>query len=379
MGATKARWKRAPRDQRRMATGRTAPNARFTRRQVSGTLPPSLNSRDSGWIKPVLLLLALVTMVGFGVALVLAVGAYLRTEQQTGEMHERAAYYGLPTRPFSTLAPYEQPQLGSSTISATSAPYMTTPMPLVGEVVAGSEAASARTEPNDVSSDGSNTLSSFCEDFGTPTSVQIFDWNDWSTVDLTNAMVAQLPLNWDASATFWQGYDSPKPFNQPDDARSRWQLTLLTEEGTERWIHIWQSAQTPNTLYVYAFTNTTAFADSRGEHYGYHPCRAFTASPAEVNLLLSSARAYQSSGSRYPAFAYGGDPAWIECRATPIGDGFDIRNIPTIINNNPLQTIRESVPCYYIQKENWGAWAQIKLGSTIAWVDTSTITLEETP
>jgi hypothetical protein len=374
MGATKARWKRAPRDQRRMASGRTAPNARFTRRQVSGTLPASLNTRDSGWTKPVLLLVALVTMVGFGVALVIAVGAYLRAEQQTDEMHNRAAYYGLPTRPFSTLAPYEQPRAVS-----TNAVIMTTPLPLVGVVVAGSEAetATARTEPNDVSSDGSNTLASFCDEFGTPVSLQIFDWSDWSTVDLTNPMVAQLPTRWDASITFWQGYSSPKPFNQPDDARSRWQLTLFTADGTERWIHIWQSEETPDTLYVYAFTNTTAFADRNGEHYGFHPCRAFTLRPTEVDLLLSSARAYQSSGSRFPAFAYGGDPAWVECRATPIDGGFDIRSIPTTKNNNPLQTIRESVPCYYIQNEDWGTWAQIKLGSTMAWVDTSTMTLEE--
>jgi hypothetical protein len=374
MGATKARWKRAPRDQRRLAMGRTAPNARFTRRQVSASLPPSLTSRQNRWVKPALLLVTLASMVGLSVALVIAVGAYIRAEQQADEMHERAGYYGLPTQPFSTLAPDQSGQ-GLTEIS-TSVAIMTTPIPLTGEIVSGSESATARTEPNDVSSDGSNILSSFCEDFGVPVSLELFDWNDWSTVNLTNALVAQIPMRWDASKTFWRGYDSPKPFDQPDDARSRWQLTLQTEDGAERWIHVWQSVQTPDMLYVYAYQVITPFADVHGEHFGYHPCSAFTVPPADMNILLSSARAYQSSGSRFPAAIPVNDPQWVLGHITPLNSSFEIRGIPTLLNNNPLQTLSTPMPCYFVTHEDWGMWAQIKLGNTIGWVDTSTVTLE---
>ncbi len=156
MGATRTGWKRAPRDQRRLATERSAPNARFTRSQRSGSLPASLNSRDRRWLKPLLLVASLVTMVGLSVALVIAVGAYIRAEQQTDEMHERASYYGLPTQPFSTLAP-DQPEqsAGDASIAVrTYAPMMTTPLPLIGVSAASSSSSdTAQIEPGNAASD----------------------------------------------------------------------------------------------------------------------------------------------------------------------------------------------------------------------------------
>lgn len=197
MRTTKARWKPAPIDQRRVAAGRTAPKARFTRRQRSGSLPPSLPSGRGGRVsKPVLTFaIAAIIMVILGVMLVIGVGMIARAQQAYEAMQWRAAYYGRPTQPFSTLAP-DAGQQGIGTA-----------MPIV-------------------------------------------------------------------------------PLAAPDD------------------------------------------------------------------------------------------PRWVRGSAIPISGGFELRTMPTLLNNDPFQTITDTVACYFIVETDWGAWAQIKLGNTTAWVDTSTVRME---
>ena len=225
--------------------------------------------------KPVLIFAgALILMISVGITLVIVGGAYLRNEQQLADMEWRAAYYGRPTLPFSTLAP----DTGQQQVIGTTIPYQTTPLPgITSALVSASSAESALTEP-DGASGGDSGLASYCDQFGDPVSIRIFDWDDWSTVDVTNTLVAQLPISWDASGDIWRGYASAKPFDQPDDARDRWRLQLFTQDGAERWIQIAQSTSTPDILYVYAFQTITPYTDNGGNHYGYHPCRAFTIS-----------------------------------------------------------------------------------------------------
>ncbi len=126
----KAKWKRAPMDQRRVTSDRTLPNARFARKNLSSSLPPPLPSRTRRRsLKPLLLFVGvLVLMVGLGVTVVIVVGAYLSNEQQQADMAWRAAYYGRPTLPFSTLAPDFDPQQ----VIGTTSPYLTTPLPGLG-------------------------------------------------------------------------------------------------------------------------------------------------------------------------------------------------------------------------------------------------------
>jgi hypothetical protein len=45
---------------------------------------------------------------------------------------------------------------------------------------------------------------------------------------------------------------------------------------------------------------------------------------------------------------------------------------------NPLQVISAMVDCYFINDPDWGVWAQIKIGNTTAWVDTSSVKLDAT-
>lgn len=107
MTSIKAKWKRAPLEQRRVTQQRSAPQARFTRSQRSGALPPSLpTAQPRRSARPLLIgLLVTVLLVGFGSALVIAVGSYLNAEQQFSELEQRAGAYGLPTQPFATLDP----------------------------------------------------------------------------------------------------------------------------------------------------------------------------------------------------------------------------------------------------------------------------------
>lgn len=375
MSAMKARWKRAPRAQRRVASAWSAPQARFTRGQRSGALPPPLPGRGRALPGKLLLILgALLVMVGLGVALVIAVGAYLRAEQQMADIQQRAAYYGRPTQPFATLTPPGALTAGAAgggvaALSATALPNVVSgdaPLP---------STQAALTEPESAVA-GDTLLASFCDKFGVPQAIRIFDWNDWSTVELTNPLVAQLPTRWDASGNLWRGYDAAKPFDVPDDARERWQLHFTNTAGEERWINVWQSATTAGLLYAYAFQVVTPYADAQGNHYGYHPCRAFTLLPTEMDILLSSARAYQSSGSRFPTLAAPDDPRWTARQITPLAGSFDLRGIPTLANNAPLQTIDQAVDAYVITEADWGLWAQVRLDDVIAWIDTSTVTLQ---
>ncbi|MFN8563664.1 MAG: hypothetical protein U0703_19075 [Anaerolineae bacterium] len=201
MGTTKSRWKRAPIDQRRVAAGRTAPKARFTRRQRSASLPPPLPSGRGGREKhpALMMVIVLLAIVGLGVAVVIVGGIVVRAQQQYEDMQWRAEYYGRPTQPFSTLVP-------------------------------------------------------------------------------------------DATAT---------PLPTADD-------------------------------------------------------------PA----------------SRFPALAAPDDSRWVRGSATPLGGGFELRTVPSRVNNDPIQTIARAVECEFIIDAAWGGWAQIRLDDTTAWVDLSTVKLE---
>lgn len=106
MGTPKAKWKRAPLDQRRVSSERSAPKARFTRSQRSNSLPTSLSSSGERRLgKPLLIVSGVLLLISLSIALVIAVGAYLRAEQNYQEIAWRSTYYGLPTQPFATPAP----------------------------------------------------------------------------------------------------------------------------------------------------------------------------------------------------------------------------------------------------------------------------------
>jgi hypothetical protein len=129
----------------------------------------------------------------------------------------------------------------------------------------------------------SNDVQAYC-DMVTPHQVRVFDWSTWQTAYVNDPSLSVAPFQWDASQTIWRGYDSAKPFDQPSDTFKHWSVTLILPDGTEQWIYLLDSAQTPSTSYIYVFDNVEPFADAQGNHYGFHPCRAFA---ADTNLVSS--------------------------------------------------------------------------------------------
>ncbi len=212
----KSKWKRAPKDQRRIASERSAPKARFTRSQRSGSLPAPLSTGESGRsAKPLLLIGGVfVLLVGLSVILVIAVGSVIHAQQQLAELNSQAAYYGLPTQPFATLVPDFGRRVG------TTAPLVTTPLP---------------------------------------------------------------------------GFEPGDP-----------------------------------------------------------------------------------SVSGFPDLAAPDDPRWQPVTISPIADSFELRSVPTVLNNDPIQIVAEATSGSLLTDPDWGVWAQIKLGNTTAWIDTSTVLIKAT-
>ena len=44
--------------------------------------------------------------------------------------------------------------------------------------------------------------------------------------------------------------------------------------------------------------------------------------------------------------------------------------------NPPFKTVSAVVSCLFILNADWGTWAQIEIGDTTAWIDTSTVRLD---
>jgi hypothetical protein len=293
----------------------------------------------------------------------------------TGFRQRQHAALPAETRRALVVAPTRPPSTVGAVPTATVPPPTLTPAPaLPTEIVVTPGIAAPRvimilnTVPSHV------RLSNYCTGLGSPVSLRLFDWTTGSTVSLTNAAIAGIPLGWDASASIWQGYQALKPFNQPDDTTRHWRLNLFLADGRERWIDILASPQTPDQYYVYVFERTDPFADARGERYGYHPCRAFSVAASEVEAFLSRIDQYQDV-VRYPPLLKGDDARWIHGNARPVAINADLRSIPTADYNDPIGSIDQSTDLWYALDPAWGNWAQVKLGLVQGWVDTGLVAL----
>jgi hypothetical protein len=131
-----------------------------------------------------------------------------------------------------------------------------------------------------------NDVRTFCN-LRAPQQTRVFDWSTWQTAYVQDPNVSVEPFQWDASRTLWRGYQSAQPFDQPSDAFKHWSVTLIGADGSEQWIYLFDSVQTPDTFYVYVFDNVQPFADNQGNHYGIHPCRAFAADANSVDNWLN--------------------------------------------------------------------------------------------
>lgn len=90
-----------------------------------------------------------------------------------------------------------------------------------------------------------------------------------------------------AGPSFWVGYENGG-FAWVNDVMPLLTLTFIAEDGSERWLDIFWSEQTPDTYYVLPFANVVPYADANGDHYGTHPCAAILMTAPEYQSLLRS-------------------------------------------------------------------------------------------
>jgi hypothetical protein len=213
-------------------------------------------------------------------------------------------------------------------------------------------------------------LGAFCN-FGAPASLGIYDWETGGTTRLSSSWIASIPLAWDASSSIWRGYAAAKPFDEPDDLRIYWRVSLYDEAGGEQFIDIGRGGGDP-ALYVYAFDNITPYADRNGRYFGVHPCRAFSMTRESLDYLIGAAAAHQEFGGSYPDLIQPDDPRWTRGSITPIEAVLNLRAIPMQYNNEPIYAITQPAQgvWYALDARAWGEWAQVKIGNVHGWVNT---------
>lgn len=133
-------------------------------------------------------------------------------------------------------------------------------------------------------------LINICPQFGVPVSGTGYDTETWTDYTL-DAQAIQAVLNINADRSFWVGYENGG-FAWTNDVMPLLTLTFTAEDGSERWLDIFWSEQTPNTYYALPFANTAPYADANGEHYGTHPCAAILMTQAEYSELLEAINAH---------------------------------------------------------------------------------------
>ncbi len=212
-------------------------------------------------------------------------------------------------------------------------------------------------------------LGAFCR-FNDPESMSLFDWETSQTTRLSADWIARLPLTWDASASIWRGYAAAEPFDEPDDLRILWRLSLIDAAGATQFIDVGRSPSSPQ-LYIYAYDNVVPFADRNGRYFGLHPCRAFSMQPTAFDYLIEAARAFQEFNGAYPDLIGSDDPRWQRGFVEPIEGQVNLRALPSAFNNDPVFVLTNRMEVWYaVDPRSWHDWAQIKIGGTHGWVHT---------
>lgn len=132
----------------------------------------------------------------------------------------------------------------------------------------------------------SSTLIGVCPSFGVPVNGTGYDTTTWTDYELDAEDIRTI-INLQAGPSFWVGYENGG-FAWTNDVMPELTLTFTASDGTERWLDVFWSEQTPDVYYVLPFSNPTPYADSNGEHYGTHPCAAFTITTAQYAALLDT-------------------------------------------------------------------------------------------
>ncbi len=127
-------------------------------------------------------------------------------------------------------------------------------------------------------------LIDICPQFGVPVSGVGYDaaFTEYVVTDMS--AVVGLP----AGDSFWIGYDNGGFAAPYFDSEPALTLTLYTADGGERWLDV---TVADGVYYVLPYATTEPYTDANGEHYGTHPCAAFTITGDEFARLLAALEA----------------------------------------------------------------------------------------
>ncbi len=125
-----------------------------------------------------------------------------------------------------------------------------------------------------------------CPQFGVPVSGTGYDTETWTDYDL-DAQAIQAVLNIKADHSFWVGYANGG-FAWTSDVMPALTLTFTMADGSERWLDVFWSEQTPDAYYALPFANVIPYAEADGSHFGTHPCAAILMSRAEYLALRAA-------------------------------------------------------------------------------------------
>jgi hypothetical protein len=96
----------------------------------------------------------------------------------------------------------------------------------------------------------------------------------------------QLVLNLNAGHDIWIGYENGG-FAWLNNRMPVLTMTMYMVDGDERWVEIYQSPDDLEAYYLLAYWNTDWYADSAGNHPGYHPCSAIQLTASEYEQLVA--------------------------------------------------------------------------------------------
>ncbi len=137
-------------------------------------------------------------------------------------------------------------------------------------------------------------LSTICPAFGVPVTGGGYDFAGGVLTEYVFdadaiAAVVEMIQSVDETNTFFLGYDAggwSDSYKYNSDPVL--EATLWLADGSERQLAIRWSPDTPTTYYVTPYSTVEPYADANGEHFGTHPCAAFTISADAFARLLAT-------------------------------------------------------------------------------------------
>ena len=169
----------------------------------------------------------------------------------------------------------------------------------------------------------------------------------------------------DASFNIWRGYQAPRPFDIPDDARQTWRITFDYTPA------VFEVKENATHAFVLAFRTMEL-----GEDGNPHPARAFRLRIHYWHDKIKRVMDYLRI-SEYPAWV--GDRLLHRSLISPINGAYvNLRCIPSELNNVPIIQ-RHGAFEGWISRALYPmvnpTWAQLKQGGAWYWINLKQVKL----